>query len=391
MRLNLQNDSMDNEEPMEMSIRFLQEITDDFSQKRIVGSGSFGTVYKGVTKNGDMAVKLLHSMPGIDDKLFRREFNNLTELNHPNIVQLLGYCDETEKVAVVYNGELITALKVHRALCLEYMQGGSLEKYISDVDQGFDWPRRYKIIKGICEGLKYLHTGGKNPIYHLDLKPANILLDENMVPRIADFGLSRLLVEGNTTRTIWDGYGTLGYVPPEYISHQIISEGFDIFSLGVIIMNIVTGPAGYSLACDMEPAKVIEHACKKWRERLQVVQGYTLLETECQQVRKCIEIALKCIDANRRRRPPMRYIVSQLTEIEKQSNDTPSGIEVDQKFDDQESSLPNNNFQGQHSPGKDLQTAASGSQTQNLTGLQLGITLLKDKQFISYLAEHEFM
>jgi len=261
---------------------------------------------------------------------------------------------------------------------------------LADVDQGFDWPRRYKIIKGICEGLKYLHTGGKNPIYHLDLKPANILLDENMVPRIADFGLSRLLVEGNTTRTIWDGYGTLGYVPPEYISHQIISEGFDIFSLGVIIMNIVTGPAGYSLACDMEPAKVIEHACKKWRERLQVVQGYTLLETECQQVRKCIEIALKCIDANRRRRPPMRYIVSQLTEIEKQSNDTPSGIEVDQKFDDQESSLPNNNFQGQHSPGKDLQTAASGSQTQNLTGLQLGITLLKDKQFISYLAEHEF-
>lgn len=77
-----------------------------------------------------MAVKLLHSMPGIDDEQFGREFKNLTELNHPNIVQLLGYCDETEEVAVEYNGKLITALKVHRALCLEYMPNGSLEKYL---------------------------------------------------------------------------------------------------------------------------------------------------------------------------------------------------------------------------------------------------------------------
>lgn len=180
-----------------------------------------------VHDNGEVvAVKKLYNLLGLDDGQFKNELLNLMRVQHPNIIRLVGYCSETRDVVVEHNGKLILASMEERALCLEYMHGGTLDKLISgnytydspllirryyfaclkclptstDESSGLDWGARYKVIKGICKGLKHLHTGSKDPIYHLDLKPANILLDKDMTPKIGDFGMSRLFGSGFSGR-----------------------------------------------------------------------------------------------------------------------------------------------------------------------------------------------
>ncbi|KAM0846207.1 hypothetical protein ACQ4PT_055825 [Festuca glaucescens] len=136
---------------------------------------------------------------------------------------------------------MVFAEKARRMLCFEYLCNGSLETFIYDESNACYWHTRYGIIKGICKGLEYLHEKLKpDPMYHLDLKPANVLLDENMSPKIADFGVSRLFLEEKTRKTN-SGLGTLGYIPPEYINEGLISIKFDIFSLGVLIIKIMAG------------------------------------------------------------------------------------------------------------------------------------------------------
>lgn len=175
--------------------------------------------------------------PGHDDELFNHEFCNLIRLKHPNTVTFLGYCYETRTEPAEFQGMRVAAERTYRALCFEYCQNGSLDRYLcgtatlsqvrfkacgvlivllhlylsdilifADESSGLDWNTRYRIIKGTCEGLKYLHQGERGT-YHLDLKPGNILLDTNMVPKLADFGLSRIIPE-NFTRITRNPYGT---------------------------------------------------------------------------------------------------------------------------------------------------------------------------------------
>lgn len=189
-------------------------------------------------ENGEkIAVKLLHNnMQVIDDTLFKQEFTNLMKLNHENVIRLVGYCYQTQHQHMEFQGKIIFGEMIYKALCFEYMHKGSLQKHLygmrllhldyvthlvcekkrctfeflwhtctyltfTEESQGLDWDKRYKIIKGTCEGLKYLHEGFKETIYHLDLKPENILLDEYMMPKLADFGLSKLFGEEQTRVT----------------------------------------------------------------------------------------------------------------------------------------------------------------------------------------------
>ncbi|XP_073351691.1 cysteine-rich receptor-like protein kinase 44 [Aegilops tauschii subsp. strangulata] len=246
-------------------MRELQEITDNFCKERAIGEGAYGKVYKGALGNGkEIAVKLLHNRPDIDDGQFRR----------------------TE--------ETIFAEEITKALCFEYMQKGSLQKHLYEESDGLDWETRYKIIKGTCEGLQYLHEGFKKPIYHLDLKPDNILLDENMFPKLADFGLSRLFRE-HKTMVIESVSGTIGYMPPEYIHENAISNKFDIFSLGVAITKVQTN----------------------WRRRLRsTCSSHKQLKAHCHQVNICTEIALSCMEYDRHKRPDIIDIIHRLNDTE---------------------------------------------------------------------------
>lgn len=163
-------------------------------------------------------------------------------------------------------------------------------------------------------GLKYLHEDLETPIFHLDLKPANVLLDEHMVPRIADFGLSRILGKEHTYKTA-SPIGTFGYLPPEFIRQQIISNKLDIFSLGVLIIEIMKGPMGFIQYADTSPKEFIDHVNVKWRNRLRAT-SLDGLESYYKQVKRCIQIAVRCVEVDRHKRPTIGDIVNELNETE---------------------------------------------------------------------------
>ncbi|XP_047047367.1 disease resistance protein RGA5-like [Lolium rigidum] len=291
----------------------LEQITDNFSKDRIIGRGAYGVVYKGVMDNGEtIAVKRLSYMPPdhVSEKQFHNECTNLMRVQHQNIVRLVGYCSETHHTSIEHNGELVFCKENKRALCFEYLQGGSLDKHVSDEPCSLDWDTCYKIIKGVCEGLNHLHNGYKDPIFHLDLKPGNILLDNNMIPKIGDYGLSSLFSTTKTCTTTTP-LGTMGYTPPEFASKQEISSKYDVFSLGVVIIHMIAGRKHYYDHVDT-PSKIIELVCENWEKRLHAM----MWSHASQEIKTCIEIALRCVKSDRQERPTISNIVDDLNRID---------------------------------------------------------------------------
>ncbi|CAM0885760.1 unnamed protein product [Alopecurus aequalis] len=279
------------DEPMDLPLELLQRITNYFSEERKIGQGGFGDVYKGEAGNMIVAVKRINvSTYTIDDQSFQREIGSLMKINHPNVVRFLGFCSNTCQKLVKKDGtgEMILANVKERLLCFEYISNGSLDNYINDELRGLEWEKRYEIITGLCMGLYYLHVD-KN-IIHMDLKPPNILLDgKSMVPKITDFGLSR---PNRNSHTKGRRFGTRGYLAPEYEDDGKTSFNCDIYSLGVIIIELVTGCKG------------IPKVLRRWRHRWSTPP--TLLQIE--QVTKCIEIAVRCRKIKPEDRPSIKEI-----------------------------------------------------------------------------------
>ncbi|KAL6655077.1 hypothetical protein ACP70R_005903 [Stipagrostis hirtigluma subsp. patula] len=290
-------------EPCNLPLQMLQDITNNFSEEQVLGRGGFGVVYKGVLQNGQViAVKKVLFLPGKQEKQFENELTKLMRLKNKNIVRLVGYCYNITKILVEIEGKYHFADMAEMLLCLEFVPEGSLEKHISDEWCGLDWQTRCKIIVGICHGLHYLHDNG---IIHLDLKPANILLDYDMVPKITDFGLSRLLEQSRiytNTRA-----GTMGYMAPEYLNRGEISIKSDIFSAGVVIIEIIVGHRTYPDS-GTPTQDFVEHVLQNWRKRL-VEQKCTSLEKDSQQIKVCIEIGLRCVHTDPAKRPTTRKII----------------------------------------------------------------------------------
>ncbi|VAH87397.1 unnamed protein product [Triticum turgidum subsp. durum] len=283
-------------EPKALPLSLLEHITSGFSRGEEIGNGGFATVYKGMLDNGMVAVKKLFGTVDLDEKKFSEEIRCLMKAKHKNIVRFLGYCADTQGEMVDCGGKLVLADVRQRLLCFEYLPKGSLDKHITDASCGLEWRERYQIINGICDGLYYLH---QKHIVHLDLKTGNILLDNNMIPKISDFGLSRCFDE-NQTRTIASKViGTMGYLAPEFCSVRQITVKSDIYSLGTIIIEIITGEKGYA-----DVANVIE----RWSNRLEKSQPDTQLE----QVQVCTEIVIECSDFNPARRPDTNNIINRL-------------------------------------------------------------------------------
>ncbi|XP_066356782.1 cysteine-rich receptor-like protein kinase 44 isoform X2 [Miscanthus floridulus] len=271
---------------------------------------------QGVYKGKEIAVKKLHQLQGLDDKAFDNEFRNLSKVHHKNVVKLVGYCYESRRKYVQHNGELILATLMERILCFEYMECGSLDKHITDESCDLDWPTCYQIIKGTCEGINHLHSAYEKPIFHLDLKPDNILLDNNKMAKIADLGLSKLVASTQThkTETV---KGTHGYMPPEYVDNGSVSKKYDVFSLGVIIIKVMDGNMGRTRSAEMDAKQFTEHVCEKWKKRLQEMPDeHPSLEIEILRVKKCIDIALRCVIADRKTRPSIKDVVDELEQLE---------------------------------------------------------------------------
>ncbi|CAL4979963.1 unnamed protein product [Urochloa decumbens] len=300
---------------MDIKLQMLESITNNFSEEQKVGSGGYGDVYRGMYNGIEIAVKKLHQLQGLDDKEFDNEFRNLSRVHHQNVVKLVGYCYELRKKYVTHNGQLILATVMERILCFEYMQGGTLDKHIKDDSCDLDWPTCYEIIRGTCEGIYHLHTAYEKPIFHLDLKPANILLDKNKKAKIADLGLSKLVASTQThkTETV---KGTQGYMPPEYVDSGSVSKKFDVFSLGVIIMKLMDGNMGRTRHSEMGNEKFIEHVCENWNKRLQEKRGHPSNKIESLRVKKYVEIAIRCVVPERKERPSIKDVVDEMEQLE---------------------------------------------------------------------------
>ncbi|XBI86299.1 hypothetical protein VPH35_094285 [Triticum aestivum] len=299
-------------QPREFRLEFLQRITNNFSEDNIIGEGGFGVVYKGVLDNGIVIAvkKLTHK--GLNDKEFINEFNNIIRARHQNIVQFFGYCYHPGTSWVMHNGQYIFAHEPIRILCFEYLHGGNLESHLSDEQPCRpDWQTCYKIIKGVCQGLNYLHNGHIDSIYHLDLKPANILLGNDMIPKIGDFGISRIFPSTKTVTTTTRMMGTMGFMPPEYINEQEISPKYDVFSLSAIIIQIMTGRQSYHDSGSVPSEKMIDLVCEKWQKLHPTMSLQTWEE-----VKTCIGIALRCLQDDRHKRPTIIEIIDELNRID---------------------------------------------------------------------------
>ncbi|KAL6870847.1 hypothetical protein ACP4OV_014695 [Aristida adscensionis] len=302
------------EMPMFLPIDFLKAITHDFSEEKELGRGGYGVVYKGVLGNGKaIAVKKLSEMH-LDDAQFQNEVTYLFGLKHKNIVQLVGYCAESRWEATQLCGKYVMGEIRKRLLCFEYLNNRSLDKHLSGESCGLEWNKRYEIIRGICCGLRYLHE--ECHILHLDLKPANILLDDNMLPKIADFGMSRLFGQDQSRIITGSRGGTFGYMAPEYLNNGLISTKSDTFSLGVIIIELMTGSKDYPQSSEASFGHFVENVVGNWRDRLERTLGHIPLELYCQQLNTCIMIGLKCVDPDPKKRPAALDIIQMLNAVE---------------------------------------------------------------------------
>ncbi|XP_071697697.1 G-type lectin S-receptor-like serine/threonine-protein kinase At1g61370 isoform X1 [Rutidosis leptorrhynchoides] len=275
--------------------------TDNFSNKNKLGEGGFGPVYKGMLDDGQkIAVKRLSGDSGQGVEEFKNEIMLISKLQHRNLVKLLGCCIEGKERLLIY----------------EYMTNKSLDKFLFDPKKStrLDWATRFSIIQGIGRGLIYLHRDSCLRIIHRDLKCSNILLDEQMNPKISDFGLARTFQMtqelANTRRIV----GTYGYMSPEYAMGGVISEKSDVFSYGVMLLEILSGKRNTELI-QREQVYPLAHAWNSWKEgRGTELLDQTLTGSSCQsEGLRCIHVGLLCVQDLPKDRPTMTEAVSLLT------------------------------------------------------------------------------
>ncbi|XP_073147580.1 G-type lectin S-receptor-like serine/threonine-protein kinase At1g11300 isoform X2 [Henckelia pumila] len=280
----------------------LVNATNSFDIHNKLGQGGFGPVYKGVLANGqEIAVKRLarSSDQGVEELM--NEVVVISKLQHRNLVRLLGCCVEGEENMLIY----------------EYMPNGSLDGYLFDSHkQGFlDWRKRVIIIEGICRGLLYLHRDSRLKIIHRDLKASNILLDEELNPKISDFGMARIFGEkedqANTTRVV----GTYGYMAPEYAVRGRLSEKSDVFSFGVLLLEIISGRRNASFENDEQSPSLIGYAWRLWNEEkiVDLVDPLVHDSPMEKEIARYANVGLLCVEEIAKDRPNISTILSMLS------------------------------------------------------------------------------
>ncbi|RDY00158.1 G-type lectin S-receptor-like serine/threonine-protein kinase, partial [Mucuna pruriens] len=275
--------------------------TNNFHLSNKLGQGGFGPVYKGKLQDGqEIAVKRLSKTSGQGLEEFMNEIVVISKLQHRNLVRLFGCCVEGDEKMLIY----------------EYMPNKSLDVFIFDPSKIkiLDWTKRCSIIEGIARGLVYLHRDSRLKIIHRDLKTSNILLDEDLNPKISDFGMARIFGgsedQVNTNRVV----GTYGYMSPEYAMQGLFSEKSDVFSFGVLVLEIVCGRRNSSFYDDEHALSLLEFVWIQWREgnMLSLIDPEIYNPSHHNDISRCIHIGLLCVQEHSVDRPTMAAVISML-------------------------------------------------------------------------------
>ncbi|CAA7049639.1 unnamed protein product [Microthlaspi erraticum] len=289
-------------ESLQLEYRTIQTATKDFAESNKIGQGGFGEVYEGTLSDGtEVAVKRLSKSSGQGEREFKNEVVLVAKLQHRNLVRLLGFCLQGEERVLVY----------------EYVPNKSLDYFLFDpAKQGeLDWSRRYKIIGGIARGILYLHQDSRLTIIHRDLKASNVLLDADMNPKIADFGMARIFgmdqTQENTSRIV----GTYGYMSPEYAMHGQYSMKSDVYSFGVLVLEIISGKKNSSFYQTDGAHDLVSYAWRIWSNGTPLDLVDPLIVDNCQrsEVVRCIHVGLLCVQEDPAERPTLSTIVLMLT------------------------------------------------------------------------------
>ncbi|KAH9302297.1 hypothetical protein KI387_013880, partial [Taxus chinensis] len=279
----------------------LAEATDNFHHNKKLGEGGFGAVYKGTTRDRkEIAVKKLSARTTQGKKEFMNEVRLMANVQHRNLVKLLGCCAEGDERLLVY----------------EYLPNRSLDTFLFDPEKRreLDWQTRYNIIIGIARGLLYLHQDSHMRIIHRDIKANNILLDDKLNPKIADFGLARLFPD-DMTEIQSRAAGTYGYMAPEYAMRGQLSVKADVYSFGVLLLEIISARKNTDSHFPHEMQNLLEWAWRLFNvdDVLNMVDS-TIRET-CQeeQALRCIHIGLVCVQADAAVRPAMSNVIMMIS------------------------------------------------------------------------------
>ncbi|PIA38654.1 hypothetical protein AQUCO_02700108v1 [Aquilegia coerulea] len=275
--------------------------TDNFSTENKLGEGGFGPVYKGKIPSGQrIAVKRLSKGSGQGMLEFENEVILISKLQHRNLVRLFGCCIQGEEKMLIY----------------EYMPNKSLDFFLFDQTKQheLDWKLRFYIIEGIARGLLYLHRDSRLRIIHRDLKVSNILLDEDMNPKISDFGMARIFGGNQNQENTMRVVGTYGYMAPEYAMEGLFSVKSDVFSFGVLLLEIVSGKRNAGFINPDKPLNLLGYAWELWRENMILNLADPSLGSlySIDEISRCIQVGLLCVQDNPADRPSMDSVVLML-------------------------------------------------------------------------------
>ncbi|KAF7845378.1 putative serine/threonine-protein kinase [Senna tora] len=283
------------------SYNSLRSATGDFHPSSKIGGGGYGVVYKGVLRDGtEVAIKSLSVESKQGTKEFMTEIDMISNVRHPNLVQLVGCCVEGNHRILVYeflkNNSLASSLL------------GSKSKYVD-----LDWPKRAAICRGTASGLAFLHEETQPNIVHRDIKASNILLDENFSPKIGDFGLAKLFPD-NVTHVSTRVAGTVGYLAPEYALLGQLTKKADVYSFGVLMLELISGKSSSKAAFGDNLLVLVEWIWKlKEENRLLDIVDPELTSYHKNEVLRFIKVALFCTQKVSHHRPTMKQVVEMLS------------------------------------------------------------------------------
>ncbi|CAL5072306.1 unnamed protein product [Urochloa decumbens] len=283
-----------------LTLSSLQVATNNFDESNKLGEGGFGAVYKGDLYGQEVAVKRLSKGSGQGLEELKNELVLVAKLHHKNLVRLEGFCLEEGERLLVY----------------EYMANKSLDTVLFDPEEKrrLDWRKRFNIIEGIARGLQYLHEDSQKKIVHRDMKASNVLLDADMNPKIGDFGLAKLFGQDQTKDVTSRIVGTFGYMSPEYVMRGQYSTKSDVFSFGILVIEIVTGRSNTGHFLHEKNEDIISIVWRHWNEgtiaeMIDDCLGRNYSEKE---VLKCVHIGLLCLQQNPMDRPTMSDVMVML-------------------------------------------------------------------------------